>query len=225
MKIRFLFIVSVFFCSLKLAPAGAQNLNTGNVQSLNVDQINQAKTVLGYSGLSPKQAAAEARKRGASEAQIQQMLKRMEQEASEKKKGNELWLTDVAKEQIKDQIKLERSRRLDFSNASKKSEVKINMTEDHNWLHLKISSNFSTGAVVVEIIDPNGEKRGTYTIKTDDPVELGENTTTAEHVNAELAKDFRYPQNGEWIVRAIPTSATGWIVIEITQEYCQGLNR
>jgi protein involved in polysaccharide export with SLBB domain len=87
MKVRFLFFLSVSSCFLFLASAEAQNLNNVNVQSLSTDQINQAKKALGSSGLTPQQAAAEARKRGASEAQIQEMVKRME--GTSQKKGND----------------------------------------------------------------------------------------------------------------------------------------
>jgi len=128
-------------------------------------------------------------------------------------------------EQNKDRIELKRNRVLNFKNASKKSEVIINVTSDQNWLDLRIESNFNTGSVLVEIIDPDGVKIGTYTVKTDEPVELGENTTTTEYVNAKFGKDFRYPKKGEWIVRALPTSATGWIALDFTQAYYPGLNR
>lgn len=125
----------------------------------------------------------------------------------------------------RDQILLERNRKLDFLNASKKSEVKISMTDEYNWLSLKIDSNFKSGVVFVEIIDPEGEKIGTYTVKTDEPVILGENTTTSEQVSAQFGKDFRFPKKGEWIIRALPDAATGWISIDIKQAYYRGLNR
>jgi len=218
MKIRFLFIVSVFFCLLKLAPAGAQNLNTVNVQSLNVDQINQAKTALGNSGLSPQQAVAEARKRGASEAQIQQMLK----ETSEKKASNDLLQTDIYQGPDKDAFKLHRSRIINFKDESKLTEVKVNMTDDYNYLNINISCNFDKGSVLIELVDPKGEKKGNYSVKTDDSVVIGDKTTTQEHVMGEMAKEFTTPLKGEWIIRATPISATGRVQIEIIQQYAPG---
>lgn len=125
----------------------------------------------------------------------------------------------------KDQIDMKRNRILNFKNASKKSEVKINITEDQNWLDLKIESSFDSGTVLVEIIDPEGLKIGTYTVKTDEPVDLGENTTSHEQVSATFGKTFRYPKKGEWVIRALPTAATGWIAIDITQAIRPGLNR
>ncbi len=87
MKARSLFLLALFSLSICLFNVRAQNLNNVNIQSLSTDQINQAKKALGNSGLTPQQAAAEARKRGASEAQIQEMVKRME--GSSQKKGND----------------------------------------------------------------------------------------------------------------------------------------
>ena len=219
MKIRFLFIVSVVFCLLNLTHAWAQNVKTSNVQSLNVDQTNQAKTASGNSDLDIQKAAAEARKQGASEAQIQQMIKRMELEYSEKKKRTELWLTDMAKEPVKDEITIHRSRSLGFQNESKKSEVKITMTNEYNYLGISIRSKFIKGTLVVEIFDPKGDKQGSYTLKTEETVVLGENTISGEQVSGEFDKYFKFPINGEWIIRAVPTSATGTIELVLIQKY------
>jgi hypothetical protein len=141
------------------------------------------------------------------------------------KASNDLWITEIAKEQVNDQIELKKTRVLNFINASKKSEVKINVTEDQNWLSLKIHSYFETGSVLTEILDPTGAKIGTFTVKTEDQVNLGENTTTRENVTAEFVKVFRFPKTGEWIIRALPTSASGSITININQAYIPSLTR
>jgi hypothetical protein len=125
----------------------------------------------------------------------------------------------------KDPVKVQRSRILNFNNESKKTEVKVNMTDDYNYISFRIVSFFEKGCVIVEIIDPKGEKQGTCTVKSDDNIIVGENTTTKEHVSGEITKDFRYPLNGEWIIRVIPTAATGSVQIEIMQQYLSHLAR
>ncbi|TSA32606.1 MAG: hypothetical protein D4R64_15820 [Porphyromonadaceae bacterium] len=122
-------------------------------------------------------------------------------------------------ERGKDDIKVERRRTLDFKNESKKAEVKVNMTEEYNYLKIKIISQFNQGSVILEIVDPKGEKQGTYTAKSDEPVLIGDKTSTRESVNVEMEKTFNPPLKGEWIIRAIPASATGYISITITQQY------
>ena len=106
-----------------------------------------------------------------------------------------------------------------FQNESKKSDVKITITDEYNYLGISIRSKFIKGTVVVEIIDPKGEKQGSYTLKTEETVVLGDNTTSGEEVSGEFDKYFRLPLNGEWIIRAVPTMATGNIQLVLTQRY------
>ena len=119
----------------------------------------------------------------------------------------------------KDPITIHRDRTLYFTNESKKSEVKITMTDDYNYLGISIRSEFNQGKIVVEIIDPKGEKQGSYTLKTEEQVVLGDNTKSTEDVSGEFDKYYKFPISGEWIIRAVPTAATGNIKLTLTQMY------
>jgi len=78
MNTRLFFIAALIFCLVcPFNRAVAQDLKNLDVKSMSSTQIEQAKQALQNSGLSRDQAIAEARKRGASEAQIQQMQQRM----------------------------------------------------------------------------------------------------------------------------------------------------
>jgi hypothetical protein len=132
--------------------------------------------------------------------------------------GSPLKSTGTASE--REQLKITRASMLRFDNESEKSEVKINMTADYNLLQLQIVGNFESGKVTLELIDPKGEKRGSFNLKTDDPIVVkGKNTTSKDMVSGNLNKEFQNPLPGEWIIRAIPVNATGSINISITQEY------
>lgn len=132
--------------------------------------------------------------------------------------GHPLRSTGVASD--REQLKINRASSLRFDNESEKSEVKINMTADYNFLQIQIASNFESGKMTLELIDPKGEKRGSFNLITDDPIVVkGKNTTSREMVSGNLNKEFRNPLAGEWIIRAIPVDATGSINISITQEY------
>lgn len=137
------------------------------------------------------------------------------------KKADVLEVHDVVVqgEPKKDPIALTRSIKVFYRSESKKSEYKISMTEDHNVLKISINSSFSEGVVVVEIIDPKGEKQGSYTLKRDESSVNGENTTSSEVVDGFITKLFRFPIKGEWIIRSLPTAATGNMDIEIRQSY------
>jgi len=66
-------LVGLWFVQTSVIAQTVQNID---IKNLSNSQINQAKQAMGSSGLSIEQAIAEARKNGASEAQIQQMMKR-----------------------------------------------------------------------------------------------------------------------------------------------------
>ncbi len=125
----------------------------------------------------------------------------------------------VIREPKKDPVSLTRSIKAFYKSESKKSEYKISMTEDHNILKVTINSSFSEGVVVVEIIDPKGEKQGSFTLKRDEPIVNGDNTSSSEVVDGFITKLFRFPIKGEWIIRSLPTAATGNMEIDIRQSY------
>lgn len=68
----------MLICLLTLMPTvNAQTLQNIDIKNLNSSQIKQAAKAFQSSGLSINQAVAEARKNGASEVQIQELIKRM----------------------------------------------------------------------------------------------------------------------------------------------------
>lgn len=69
-------------CLIFLGSATAQNIQGIDVNSLSASQIKQAGAMLENSGLSVEQAIEEARKNGASDAQIQQMIRRLKGDAA-----------------------------------------------------------------------------------------------------------------------------------------------
>ena len=123
-------------------------------------------------------------------------------------------LIDTVQKPVQVPVSITRDRLLKFDNESKPSEVKINITND-NSLMFQVNSDFRQGTVVLEIIDPKGDKQCKYTLKTDEDVVIGDKTTTQESVHGSFSKMFRNPMKGDWIIRAIPTAASGNINIRI----------
>jgi hypothetical protein len=121
--------------------------------------------------------------------------------------------------EVKDKVSIQRKALLRFAGESKASEVKIKMTDEYNYLKILINSNFSSGQITVELLDPKGEKRGEYNLKSNEMIITGSNTTVQEEVSGNLQKDFFNPLKGEWIIRAIPVSAEGTINVMIIQEF------
>jgi hypothetical protein len=133
--------------------------------------------------------------------------------------GNALTLLTVTGESSSNEtVTTQRSTRLIFDGASSPSEVKVNITDDNNFLGIRISSEFYQGRFTLELIDPKGNKRGTYILKSDDAVVTGSHTESSESVNGSLAKDFINPEKGTWIIKAIPQSARGKMEVKIIQK-------
>jgi hypothetical protein len=120
-------------------------------------------------------------------------------------------------------VTIRRTAKLYFDGESKASEVKIKMTDEHNYLTIGIQSSFWTGTLSIELIDPKGVNQGKFTLKTDDLVVTGDKTRVNEEVKGNMQKDFSNPMKGEWIVRAIPLSAKGHIEVSIVQQYRPGI--
>jgi hypothetical protein len=120
---------------------------------------------------------------------------------------------------VKDLVSIQRKALLTFKGESKISEVKIKMTDEYNFLKIMISSNFRAGQITVELLDPKGEKRGEYNLKSNELIITGDNTTIQEEVSGNLQKDFSNPLKGEWIIRAVPVAAEGTINVMIIQEF------
>jgi|GEM_PF-1032401 len=122
-------------------------------------------------------------------------------------------------ESSQDAIRLEKQKRLEFKGESTKSEVKLNMTDEFNYLGIHISCVIDKGSVAIELIDPDGKKQGSFVVKSEDVIVKGDNTTAVEHVNGQMKKVFGYPLKGEWIIRAIPSSAFATVDMFISQQF------
>jgi hypothetical protein len=108
-------------------------------------------------------------------------------------------------------IKLERKKSIMFADESKVAEVKINVTEEYNFLKIQIVSFLQRGEASFEIINPKGEVKGKYSIVAgeDKDIVKGENTHVESLASGEMERAYRNPEKGDWIVRIIPKRATG----------------
>ena len=141
------------------------------------------------------------------------------QKADEKKSVGIKKISAVEQEQTQDAVKFKRNRSLDFSNESKKSEIKIVSTTEYNYLIIKVWCSLFNGNALLEIIDPKGDVKGTFKIKSDDTVVMGDQTKTNGTVVGEMEKIFSEPIPGEWIFRAKPSTAKGHLELTIYQGY------
>ena len=118
-----------------------------------------------------------------------------------------------------EEVKIDRARELSFEGESKKAEIKVNSTEEYNYLVIRINCQLSAGDMKVEILDPGGKIKGNFTVKSDETLTIGDKTTSESNVAGQMSKVFAHPVKGDWIVRAVPSSATGRLTLLTTQGF------
>ena len=118
-----------------------------------------------------------------------------------------------------EELSLARSWSLSFDNESEKAEVKVKMTDEYNYMKFIVNSSFTKGKMLVELIDPNGKKQGNFTVKAYGEIKKGKNTNSKSRVAGNMQKAFKHPLIGTWIIRAIPSSATGELQINVQQQF------
>jgi hypothetical protein len=100
-------------------------------------------------------------------------------------------------------VDLHRTIRLD--NESELLEVLIDIKNNVQRLELWINSSVTYGKLTIEVYDPDGIKRGNYSIGNQMGLEI------QETANGNIRKSLFEPQPGDWKVKVIPNEATGTI--------------
>jgi hypothetical protein len=120
---------------------------------------------------------------------------------------------------------INRLKELVYENESGKSEIKISSSDEYNFIRINLLASVEAGTIGVEIVDPGGTKQGNFIVKADEGTMTGSHTKALhDQVTGEMQKDFRVPAKGDWIIRAIPQSATGSLRVGISQRYIYNLD-
>ena len=118
-----------------------------------------------------------------------------------------------------DEIRITKSKSLEFLGESKNAEVIVKSTSEYNYLKIAINCVLTEGDITIEIIDPDGEKQGNFTVKSDKSVKAGSNTVVEQRVSGSMTKNIGEPKQGDWIIKAIPSSAKGQAQYNIVQGF------
>lgn len=108
-----------------------------------------------------------------------------------------------------EEVQIKRTKSLEFDGESKKTEVIVKSTSEYNYLRLNLLCNLEDGDVTIEIIDPEGENQGSFTVKSDKTVTHGNKTIVKEYVSGSMSKAISLPMHGDWVIRAKPSAAKG----------------
>jgi hypothetical protein len=117
-------------------------------------------------------------------------------------------------------IKLNRNIRL--NGDSEKEEVKVEVNEKTKLFFLKIRSDIRAGALTIEISDPNGEKKGNFSVGSQINMSMKnrkEEDSKSETVHGEINKIFKEPLTGNWIIKIIPAKSHGIVRINTKQDF------
>lgn len=118
-----------------------------------------------------------------------------------------------------EEVKVNRTKKLTFNGESEKTEIKVKSGSEYNFLRFSIAVELTGGQMTVEVIDPEGEKKGSFTVKSEDVIVKGKNTKEESEVTGQMSKSFSNPIKGDWIIRAKPGSATGQLHLNIFQAF------
>jgi hypothetical protein len=124
----------------------------------------------------------------------------------------------------KETVNVQKSRQFGFNEESTKTESKVTVGNEYNYLGLAINAELLKGTFLVEILDPKGVKQGSFSLVTEESTVKGSNTTFLERVMGNIMKEFRNPMKGDWIVRITPEKATGSVSISISQRFVENID-
>ncbi len=116
-------------------------------------------------------------------------------------------------------------RKLVLNDDSETKEIKIDVSQKHKGLLIQVSSTIVSGDLIVEIYDPNKEKKGNFSVGTQTSIskkiKIDQETKTKELpevVNGQIRRGDENPTIGIWIVKIIPQKAYGTVTIESNQK-------
>ncbi|HVN58119.1 MAG TPA: hypothetical protein VMT63_07475 [Bacteroidales bacterium] len=104
---------------------------------------------------------------------------------------------------------------------SQEIKININVPESYKYMSLWIAANLNEGDLSVELLDPNGEKKGDFSVgcalSISRPAGTDQENTSHEVVQGRINKSINNPLKGTWVIRLNPKKATGQVQIEIDQ--------
>lgn len=119
---------------------------------------------------------------------------------------------------------LNMDRKIDLNGDSTTEEIKIEVQKGTSGLEMAISSVIRSGSLTIEIYNPNGEKKGNFSVGGQlKPSTIDRNKKDgggkSEVANGRITKYIENPQLGNWVIKIIPERAEGGVSITSRQSY------
>ena len=113
----------------------------------------------------------------------------------------------------KTQFNLDRNIQLKNQDSNEKN-IKINVASNTSSLNLLIASFVYLGNVTIEIFDPNGLKKGNFSVESQVEETIPISGEPNETVQGQINQRIESPIKGTWIVKIRPTKAVGTVNIQ-----------
>ena len=117
--------------------------------------------------------------------------------------------------------KMDQSNSLSLNKESEVKEVQIKVSDEFNFLALKVECELTDGVLLVEILDPKGDIKENFSVVKNHVMTNGKSSLSGENVNGQIEKYFRNPIPGTWIIKITPNNASGKVKVFTTLIYNQ----
>ena len=109
------------------------------------------------------------------------------------------------------------TRTIHLDESSKTKEINLEVNEDVVCLQIGLISTIESGALTIEIYDPNGDKQGNFSVESDLSSSSSSAGKNKDLVCGQLNKTIKDPMKGNWTVKLKPKKVTGEIMINSRQ--------
>ncbi|MDC8003602.1 hypothetical protein POV27_06035 [Aureisphaera galaxeae] len=106
---------------------------------------------------------------------------------------------------------------ISLEDSSKNESVTISVTDEVKCLNIGVSSNISSGALTMEIYNPEGDKQGNFSVESELNSSSSNTGKSSETVCGQLNKTFKEPMKGDWVIKLKPKKVTGKVQIHSHQ--------
>ena len=112
------------------------------------------------------------------------------------------------------------TRNLTFESSSKTQAINVKIPENTGGLYIEITCGVRKGNVTIEIYDPNGTKKGEFSVEALETNELEKDDSLINFMKngaiGEINKGIENPTFGVWKIKFIPENATGQVEMKST---------
>lgn len=126
------------------------------------------------------------------------------------------WIWLSISQSFAQDTKLRTDSKITFTNETTKRELNVISGKNVATMKIFVRSKLQKGKVTIQILDPNGEEEGIFSVVSL-IIEDDSSGKTEETVHGEIRKELKKPSIGEWQIKIEAIEATGAVDISVLQ--------